>query len=874
MSRIGSSRFDLEEALTRVSHLLPHQGPIKDFIHHNTLHSYQGRPFHEGVRVAARMTGARPYLSLSEFRKLYRKGDISESCLNKAIKMHSSSFPSEATLRRDLFESTQSKDREHRGVAYSGLRSRWLSRYRIDMNACVQPVLFRLAAGYLDQGIANLRMPETELPLFESVRALIDHSWIRYPIFGHPIGKKWLTQNPTEVIPSILREFVTSEKHFERYLTELCLSQPGWAGMIRVLEDHPEGLVLRRTPLLRDWLALTLIAESVVVEQYLGPSFEAGGRLATDQEEVISIPMYESAPAPTETERLQEVWQEALDLSHSSSLIRGLMASRPVSAQPSNLESKSARSGSVQVVFCIDDRECSIRRHLEEVDPEIETFGTAGFFGIDCVFQGSSDSFPFKHCPVPVSPKHMIMEIQSEVRLQRESEMSRGLGQFFLLEPRSNTFFRGWLIGQTLGFWAALKLAVSIFRPSLEAVGVSSLRRVDSRAKLRVARGLQGNDSPSKSKEGYWLGYTPEEMADRVGGLLRSIGAVQSPLASFFVLLGHGGSSVNNPYFSAYDCGACSGKAGAPNARAFALMANDPEVRSILAARGCVIAAETKFIGGLHDTTRDEVQFYDLDGMTVEQLKDFDRFRSSLGLALMRNAKERCRRFMVLPELLSIEEAAKEVKVRSVGIFEPRPELNHATNAACIVGCRSFTRGLFLDRRCFLNSYDYRIDSNGDILAGILGAVVPVCGGINLEYFFSRVDPDRYGSGSKLPHNVVGLIGVSNGTDSDLLTGLPTQMTEVHDPVRLSLIIEQEPEIALMALTRNDSVFEWVKNGWVKFFCFSPIRRKMFRYEAAEMMSYDEEDFSDLPHSLDSFAAVAQSRENIPVQILDGGKRI
>jgi len=64
-----------------------------------------------------------------------------------------------------------------------------------------------------------------------------------------------------------------------------------------------------------------------------------------------------------------------------------------------------------------------------------------------------------------------------------------------------------------------------------------------------------------------------------------------------------------------------------------------------------------------------------------------------------------------------------------------------------------------------LNSYDPTFDPSGSILAGILSAVVPVAGGINLTYFFSKLDNDVYGSGTKLPHNVVGLVGVSNGVE-------------------------------------------------------------------------------------------------------------
>ena len=118
----------------------------------------------------------------------------------------------------------------------------------------------------------------------------------------------------------------------------------------------------------------------------------------------------------------------------------------------------------------------------------------------------------------------------------------------------------------------------------------------------------------------------------------------------------------------------------------------------------------------------------------------------------------------------------------------------------CVVGRRSLSKQLFLDRRSFLNSYDYQIDASGDYLAVILGQVAPVAGGINLEYYFSRVDNQKLGAGSKLPHNVMGLIGVANGIDGDLRPGLPSQMIEVHDPIRLLAVVEHYPEVVKKAI--------------------------------------------------------------------------
>ena len=208
--------------------------------------------------------------------------------------------------------------------------------------------------------------------------------------------------------------------------------------------------------------------------------------------------------------------------------------------------------------------------------------------------------------------------------------------------------------------------------------------------------------------------------------------------------------------------------------------------------------------------------------MSTKHLIIFSNFSKTLEIAKRSNAQERCRKFAVVKSNISPRQALSEVQHRATVLFEPRPELGHAGNSLCIVGRRTLTKHLSFDRRAFLNSYDPTQDTDGQILNQILSAVVPVCGGINLEYYFSRVDNAVYGCGTKLSHNVCSLLGVYNGIDDDLRTGLPVQMIEIHDPVRLLIIIEQTPEIVMKVIQKNQPVFEWIQNEWVKLACIKP----------------------------------------------------
>jgi uncharacterized protein YbcC (UPF0753/DUF2309 family) len=93
---------------------------------------------------------------------------------------------------------------------------------------------------------------------------------------------------------------------------------------------------------------------------------------------------------------------------------------------------------------------------------------------------------------------------------------------------------------------------------------------------------------------------------------------------------------------------------------------------------------------------------------------------------------------------------------------------------------------------------------------------VPVCAGINLEYYFSRVDNQRFGAGSKLPLNLVGLHGVMSGSLSDLRTGLPRQMVEIHEPTRLPVVVFAPRQRVAEVVDRLPAVQRLVVGGWIR----------------------------------------------------------
>ncbi len=844
------AELDLDRVIERIAHWLPAQGPLKDFVHHNTLHAFEAMKFHDATRAAARLYGARIAMPGAFYWEAWHAGRISESALARSLRATFADSSERAAAKSRLL-SAPIEVPAGAGRARSGLRATWTAQLGgVLLERRSHLHLFRLIGAYLDQGLSIWRMPGAdELGFFDAVASLAQCSLLPLRPFNAPLARALIRRPAHEALAEALARTVGDPDLYESYLLETLLAQPGWAGLVGECERKPETLLSPRRIHLLDYAAVTLVAELGCLEEALGAHFAP----LAEAQRLVAAPSPDQVVAPTENERLLAVWHDAFEWSYYEPLL-GALATPPV--EPVT----AAAPASAWALFCLDDRSASLRRYLEEAAPRVTTFGTAGFFGLDFVYCGAGDAIASKHCPAPMVARHLVIE-SYETDARPSAVHAPWWRPPAPLDAQSNTLVRGWLLSYTLGLSAAVRLAASVFRPSLAPVTVPRLSTVSGAARFKLVR-----EGDARSADGLWLGYTVEELADRVQELFRSMGAGEV-WPELVVLYGHGASSVNNPYFAAYNCGACSGRAGAPNARAFAKAANRPDVRAALAARGVVIPDSTWFVGALYDTTRDEPTYYDLHRMPERFHAAFDELRGAMDTAAANNAAERCRRFETLPADVSPAQALVEVRSRSISLFEPRPEYNHATNASCVVGRRALTEDLFLDRRVFLSSYDPTRDPTGATLASILASVVPVCAGINLEYFFSRIDPYRYGAGTKLPHNVNGLLGVCNGIEGDLLTGLPTQMTEIHDPVRLITIVEQTPELALAAAKRHPSVFSQIENEWVRYACVDPLSREVSIYAGGQMRRLD-----GLPapsaHFASALDAARQGRDPLPISIL------
>ncbi|MEP4534630.1 MAG: DUF2309 domain-containing protein [Cyclobacteriaceae bacterium] len=827
----SKNAFREESVLKELKHYLPAQAPLKDFVHHNTLHAFQDIPFEKATRRASKMFGYKTTLSLQEYQKLYALGKIKKEILEKVIEQrHGKSAINEWSSK--LHHKTESTSIDKK---IGKLRSVWKDHYHLDLDTIVHTTLFKILNSYLDQGIAINQFPVLDESFLSSIRRFDKNTWIS--LFKTDRSRRLLS-NPNITLTDLLHIIVGDEDLFEQYLFDQQFQHPGWSGLISTIEDRPGSILDRRNITLKEMIFLENLLEIDNLDNSLGKKWKP---LCEIVQEHNKIDLFDDSEW-LESDEMLMICQEAFEWTYYDNVLAGIKYQKPVV--------EKTEKTSFQAFFCIDDRECSIRRYTELFDPKCETYGTPGHFGIDCYYQPKDAKFYTQICPPPITPKHLIKEVSTK-RIQNSDVH---------FVKSTHYLFRGWIIAQTLGFWSAIKMMFNIFKPTLGPASSYSFEHMDEFSLLTVE-----NRSKSHTKDGLQIGYTLNEMVDRVEMVLKSTGLVKD-FAPLVYIIGHGASSANNTHYAGYDCGACAGRPGSTNARSFSYMANHRSVRKKLKKRGIVIPDETEFIGTLHDTTRDTLTFYDAELLSPDNAKLHTKNIEVFKEALKANAKERSRRFFYINTDSSLEKIQKKVQDRSVSLFEPRPELNHATNSLCIIGRRHVNRKLFLDRRAFLNSYDYRLDPEGHLLLNIINAAAPVCGGINLEYYFSRVDNEKLGAGSKLPHNVMGLIGVANGFEGDLRPGLPWQMVELHDPLRLLMIIEQLPEVVLKTIQVSPQTYEWFINEWIQLVVIDPVSHQLYHFKNGEFNLYntlENKIKTMVPEEL--FIQVEKSSENLPV---------
>jgi len=654
----------------------------------------------------------------------------------------------------------------------------------IDWPALIAERFGHWAAGWCDEGQALWAAPRGR-NAFRAWQAASQHD-LTAEIAGLSGFGAFVADAPDSAIEAMARNVARLElapKALPTYFHALLITLGGWAQYARYMQWQAE-LAGGEDCAPADFLCIRLMWEAALYTQY-EPLIAARWRV---------VAAAHAAPVEASGDHVVDmILQEAAERAAQRELAASLAAGGAPAAD--------AAEPLVQAAFCIDVRSEVFRRALESLDARVQTLGFAGFFGISASHRRFASD---------------VAEHRLPVLLNASVASTAGTCQHAAKDRSARILARG------KRAWGRFKLAA-----------VSSFAFVEATGPVYVGKLLKdtlGLKKPALPHDPAPVLEPALDLEARIGAAKAVLGAMSltKGFAPLVLLVGHGANVVNNPHASGLHCGACGGYSGEVNARLLASLLNDPEVREGLAAAGIAIPQGTLFLGALHDTTGDNVLIFAEDHPSPQHSDLLGQTREWLASAGVLARSERALR---LPRAGSGGDIAR----RSRDWAEVRPEWALAGCKAFIAAPRCRTSHTSLAGRAFLHDYVWQADEGFGVLELIMTAPVVVASWISLQYYGSSVDPEVWGGGNKLIHNVVGGIGVVEGNGGTLRAGLPWQSVHdgsalVHEPLRLTVCIEAPVEAMTDILARHEGVRALFDNRWLHLIALDENGQMAHRY--------------------------------------------
>ena len=773
------SRAALNNAIEVATKRMAPLWPLSRFVAVNPFVGLSSIDFSEAALLLKKTMGVSLAMPPDFYRERYEKGVITNEDLDQAIEEVTTEKNESSKISSHLLSALgkNSWEESHDLSSSLLLSSRIDAEHGTRWSSFVSEEISKWCVSFFDQGQALWHSPWKDQSLFSAWReaASLDCNPGVAGIKGWKKLVRSLPADPLLVIEKGIFQLGNGEEEVADVLYALLLSVGGWAGHLQFLA-HEKNLRGEQENAIVDLLAIRMAYEMVLQHSY-SESF---------QFKKSSCESHDLASATLPL--LELLWQRA----HECAMQRELFGQLTNPSKNSKIKLEKAP---FQAVFCIDVRSEIYRRSLEQVVPEAETVGFAGFFGfpIDVLPAGEAVGKP--QAPVLIKPNVQVFEHSS-------------------ISPTSILFKK-----KISSAWASFKAsAVSSF-VFVELAGLGFFSKI-------IKSFLHCSKSSSKLCSHCSIDVSHiaiEKQTEMAAGALRHMGLAKGGFARIVLLCGHGSASENNPYRSSLDCGACGGHSGEVNARTAVTIFNNPDVRLRLAQRGINIPVETLFVAGLHNTTTDNVTLFEGVFIPGSHQEDVRCLNEALIKASLLARKERAPLLGLNPSDPKLE---KFIHDRSVDWSQVRPEWGLAGNYAFIAAPREVTRGIDLAGRVFLHDYNYDLDEEEATLELILSAPVVVASWINLQYYGSTVDNHRFGSGDKTIHHVAGMLGVIEGNGGDIKTGLPLQSLHdgknwMHEPLRLHVCIQAPKEAIERILKKHPSVANLVSNRWIHLFAMS-----------------------------------------------------
>ena len=167
---IQQAKFDEQHVLAELKHYLPSQTPLKDFIHHNSLHAFQNLNFFEAVQYASHVFGYHTITNIEDFIEMFHNHKITSKTIDDYIQLNGLNI----NLKTQLFENKSSVNHPKIG----SLRKMWQKKFHININKHIHQILFKLISNYLDQGISKWQINTNQNNFLEDVKWIEKNSLI------------------------------------------------------------------------------------------------------------------------------------------------------------------------------------------------------------------------------------------------------------------------------------------------------------------------------------------------------------------------------------------------------------------------------------------------------------------------------------------------------------------------------------------------------------------------------------------------------------------------------------------------------------------------------------------------------------------------
>ncbi|TXK71211.1 DUF2309 domain-containing protein [Mesonia sp. HuA40] len=633
-------------------------------------------------------------------------------------------------------------------------------------------------SSFLDEGVAEWAMPFREKGFYAA--------WKKLAATDKQIRKGKITELPKTAEENIL--FVLNRYPKEKQkiiLKSQLLALPGWLGYIKHREKNKPDWQKEYpiTPL--DFLAVRLGLAYAIDYDLL---FKAEVTSDSHQNKTSSL-----------SHIWLNAWEQSWQIAFEEKIKNGL-------TQNNELDSQTTKDLDAQWVFCIDTRSERIRRIIES-NQRNETFGYAGFFGLAMKYKCPDTQQTYNACPPILDPAFTAKETplknqDKKFKRYKKQKESIGFYDYFLkrlknMLPAAFGFVEG--AGLLYGFHLIKSTVTPAHRyklgkPIVKKEQIAEPELFDSNQPVALNTKIEIVKNAFEMMG--WKKFAP-----------------------LVIFAGHGSTSTNNPFASSLDCGACAAHAGGPNARLLAKLANSFEVRKGLREQYNInIPEDTLFIGAQHNTTTEKIELY----YHTENSKQLKRIKEIE--AYLEQVQQSC-----LSERLGNENNLKKLaSKKGLNWAEVRPEWGLAKNAGFLIGPRSLSQQIDLGTEVFLHSYDYKLDIEAKALENILLGPMVVTQWINNHYYFSTVDNENLGGGSKIFHNITGKFGVIEGNMGDLKRGLPQQSlfqndkNYYHHPLRLSVYINAPKQMVQQILDKHQHLNQLAINKWIHIFIIDP----------------------------------------------------